>query len=106
MLRVLTWLPVPVAFTSIVEETAIGEKPLPSGWLTPSCANTGENPPGWLVHKFKDQKPLLKEPLSASVYQMNPFGVMTCVGENPLACVGSEPRSSPAGVAGTAGLRR
>ena len=50
----VTWLPVPVVFTSIVEETAIGEKPLPSAWLTPICANTGENPPGWLVHEFKE----------------------------------------------------
>jgi hypothetical protein len=37
---------------------------------------------------------------------MNPFGVMTCVGENPVADVASGPKSSPAGVAGTAALRR
>jgi hypothetical protein len=53
MLSVVTWLPVPVVFTSIVEETAIGENALPSALLTPSWANTGEKPPGWFVQRFK-----------------------------------------------------
>jgi hypothetical protein len=54
MASVVTWLPVPVVLTSIVDETAMGEKPLPSAWLVPSCANTGEKPPGWFVHKFNE----------------------------------------------------
>jgi hypothetical protein len=51
-LNVVTWLPVPLAFTSMVDETATAVKPVPSALLVPSSAKTGERPPGWFVHRL------------------------------------------------------